>query len=258
MTCVPDARPLRAAREVLRFVRWLLADRPLPRLARGLYRAFPYEIGYARFLMFTRLATEPPRTDATPDAGTKQLEYSQAFLTRFTPDRRIEWPMFLMAGIPDCPRDALLVVGPRYEPELLMARGLGWPAEATRGLDTFSYSPLIDVGDMHAMPYRDGEFSALVCGWTLSYSSRPEVAAREMQRVVRPGGYIAVSMQKVPDDFVEVLDEVPSGDERIQTLAQLDALYDGCRRVVGLEPDVASGEEGHTIAVYKKEQDVRE
>jgi len=181
------------------------------------------------------------------------MQYSRSFLAGFSPDRRIEWTMFLLGSAPDLAKDSLLIVGPRYEPELLLARGLGWDQAGIRGLDTFSYSPFIDVGDMHDMPYPDATFSGLVCGWTLSYSSRPQAAVREMQRVVKPGGYLVVAVQKVPPDFVETLSEVPRGPDRVQTLERFDALYDRCARVAGFEREVGSGGEAHTIALYRKD-----
>jgi SAM-dependent methyltransferase len=160
--------------------------------------------------------------------------------------------MFLLASIPDCRKDSLLIIGPRYEPEILLARGLGWEPNGIRGLDTFSYSPLIDVGDMHELPYGDASFAGIICSWTLSYSLRPEVAAKEMQRVLAPGGYLVVSMQKVWRGYEEVLPGVLRGDDRIQTLEQLDRLYSELDRVAGFEPEVAVGEEGHTVAAYRR------
>ena len=44
----------------------------------------------------------------------------------------------------------------------------------------------VDVGDMHDLPYADASFSGIVCGWTLSYSTRRDVAAKEMERIRRP------------------------------------------------------------------------
>ena len=108
--------------------------------------SFPWEIGYLRYLWLTRLRTRPVLAYANPHEGTKQVDYSASYLTHYAPDRRVRWTMFLLASIPDCGKDSLLVVGPRYEPELLMARGLGWDPQGIRGLDTFSYSPSIDVG----------------------------------------------------------------------------------------------------------------
>ena len=214
--------------------------------------SFPWEIGYLRYLWLTRLRTRPVLAYANPHEGTKQVDYSASYLTHYAPDRRVRWTMFLLASIPDCGKDSLLVVGPRYEPELLMARGLGWDPQGIRGLDTFSYSPSIDVGDMHHLPYEDASFASAICAWTLSYSSEPQVAADELQRVLRPGGYLVVSMQKTPDDYEEVLHEVPRGTDRVQTLAQLDLLFHGLSRVAGFEPTVGPEEEGHTLAAYRK------
>jgi ubiquinone/menaquinone biosynthesis C-methylase UbiE len=105
---------------------------------------------------------------------------------------------------------------------------------------------------MHEMPYADASFSSIVCGWTLSYSTRPEVAAAEMERVLRPGGYLIVSMQKVAEGYSDRLEGVLRGGERIQTLAQLDSLYPGLERVAGFEPHVTADGDGHTVAAYRK------
>ena len=212
---------------------------------------FPWEIGYARFLWFTR-RHRGVRAFTSPHAGTREVEYSANYLTKYRPDRRVEWTMFLLASIPDCARDSLLVIGPRYEPELLMAVGLGWNKDGVRGLDTFSYSPVVDVGDMHQLPYGDSSFSSLICSWTLSYSTEPGRAAAEMQRVLRPGGYLVVSMQKVADGYDDILPGVLHGADRIQTLVQLDGLFSQLDRVAGFEPELANGEHGHTIAAYRR------
>jgi hypothetical protein len=237
---------------VRRAFRALRRERPVHTLKSRLLVAFPWEIGWFRFLWLTRLGTAPPRTFEQIDDGTRELAYSASFLRRYGPDRRVQWTMFLLASIPDCPRDSLLIIGPRYEPELLMAQGLGWDREAVRGLDTFSYSPAIDVGDMHRLPYDDASFGAIVCGWTLSYSATPEVACREMQRVLRPGGYLVIAMQKVPEGYTEGLSGVLRGDERVQTLRQLDAMFPDLERVAGFEPVVFPGGTGHTLAAYRK------
>lgn len=239
----------------VKLLRVLKRERPLRTLKNRLLFSFPWEIGYVRFLRFTRFGKAPVTTYAAPAEATKEVAYSASYLTTYRPDRRVRWPMFLLASIPDCPKDSLLVIGPRYEPELLMARGLGWDAAGIRGLDTFSYSPLVDVGDMHDLPYADASFSSLICGWTLSYSARPDVAAKEMQRVLRPGGYLVVSMQKVAEGYDEELPGVLRGADRIQTLEQLDALFSQLDRVAGFEPRVPPGGEGHTIAAYRKQVD---
>lgn len=237
-----------------KLVRILRREHPLQTIRARLLLSFPWEIGYVRFLWLTRFRTRPIRAYSSPDEGTKEVDYSASFLTRYGPDRRTQWTMFLLASIPTCPRDSLLIIGPRYEPEVLMAKGLGWDPRGIRGLDTFSYSPYVDVGDMHDLPYPDSSFSSIICSWTLSYSSKPEVAAREMVRVLKAGGYLVVSMQKISPGYDEVLPGVLQGEQRIQTLAQLDALYPELVRVAGFEPDLAPGDHGHTIAAYRSRE----
>ena len=58
----------------------------------------------------------------------------------------------------------------------------------------FSFSPLIDVGDMHDMPYPDNSFDVIICGWVLSYSENKEKAASEIVRVAKDGAFIGVGI----------------------------------------------------------------
>jgi hypothetical protein len=89
----------------------------------------------------------------------------------------------------------LLIIGPRNEHDLFSAIGHGFNPKRVRGLDLISYSPLIDLGDMHSTPYADDSFDAVVVGWTLSYSRDPKLFAREMLRIVRDGGLIAIGVE---------------------------------------------------------------
>jgi SAM-dependent methyltransferase len=50
-----------------------------------------------------------------------------------------------------------------------------------------------DVGDAEALPYKDAEFDAVVSQFGHMFAPRPEVAVREMLRVLKPGGTIAFS-----------------------------------------------------------------
>ena len=97
----------------------------------------------------------------------------------------------------------VLSVGPRAEGELLALAGYGFSWQNIHGLDLFSYSPRIDVGDMHEMPYEDDTFDAIFCGWTLGYSDDRPQALREMVRVTRPGGLIAIGEAFHSRDFDE-------------------------------------------------------
>lgn len=90
------------------------------------------------------------------------------------------------------PSSSILVIGPRTENDLL--RLFSWNFKNVKGLDLISYSPLIDLGDMHSMPYEDNFFDVIICGWTISYSKNPEKAASEMIRVTKSGGIIGIAV----------------------------------------------------------------
>jgi ubiquinone/menaquinone biosynthesis C-methylase UbiE len=48
-------------------------------------------------------------------------------------------------------------------------------------------------GDAESLPFRDGEFDVVLSQFAHIFAPRPEVAAREMLRVLKPGGRIAFS-----------------------------------------------------------------
>ena len=218
--------------------------------------ALAWQLGFLRFNWFVRIRRNPVKSYADINEGTAGVKYSRNYFGRYSPDARIFWNLFLLASIPDVQKDSLLVIGPRYETELLVARSLGFRGAGIRGLDTHSYSPLIDVGDMHEMSYGSSSFQNIICGWTLSYSVRPNVAAAEMTRVLAPGGYLIVSVQKVAEDFEETIEGVLRPSARIQTLARLDALFPQLERVAGFEPKIV-GLSSHTIAAYFKSADAQ-
>jgi len=66
------------------------------------------------------------------------------------------------------------------------------------------------VGDMCALPFRDGRFDAAVSGFAISHSDTPEHALTEMRRVVRRRGHvIAAVFGKAPDGASkDAVDEV--------------------------------------------------
>jgi SAM-dependent methyltransferase len=91
----------------------------------------------------------------------------------------------------------VLIVGPRTEDDLYWARSLG--LSNVRGLDLFSYSPWIDIGDIHKTGYADGEFDAVILGWVISYSQQPQVLVDECKRILKPGGYLGFGIESNPE-----------------------------------------------------------
>ncbi len=86
----------------------------------------------------------------------------------------------------------ILTIGPRVEGEIYNMVGYGFRRRNVVGLDLFSYSPYIRVGNMHHMDFADGEFDIVISGWVLGYSDDMQQCAREMLRVTKPGGIIAI------------------------------------------------------------------
>lgn len=54
------------------------------------------------------------------------------------------------------------------------------------------------VADAEALPFEDNSFDAATCGYGIIHLPNPENALREMARVVKPGGKIAVSVWSAP------------------------------------------------------------
>jgi len=111
--------------------------------------------------------------------------------------RRMKWLIFSTLAVETTtPTSKFLVVGPRTENEILYLKALGYPNVA--GLDLISYSPWVTLGDMHHIPFANESFDVLLCGWTLPYSKTPEVVAKEMLRVTKPLGLIAIGLEHIP------------------------------------------------------------
>jgi SAM-dependent methyltransferase len=52
------------------------------------------------------------------------------------------------------------------------------------------------IGDAEQLPFRDGEMDAILSTFGVMFASRPEAAASELARVVKPGGRVVLSTWK--------------------------------------------------------------
>lgn len=87
----------------------------------------------------------------------------------------------------------VLTIGPRTEGEIYCLRAYGFKPENIRGLDLISYSPYIDVGDMHNMPYPDDSFDIVIASCVLVYSMDPDKACKEILRIVKKEGLVCIA-----------------------------------------------------------------
>jgi SAM-dependent methyltransferase len=122
----------------------------------------------------------------------------------------------------------VLSIGPRSEGELLSLAGHGFSWPHIEGLDLISYSPKVRLGDMHRMPYPDGQFDAVILGWVLAYSEDPTRAAQEVVRVARPGAIVAVGVEYSPESQEEVvrgLGYLPGATKRIESCERILSFF---------------------------------
>ena len=64
----------------------------------------------------------------------------------------------------------VLSIGPRTEMEIFALIGLGFNPPNIDAVDLISYSPLVQVADMHSLPFCDDHFDVIIAGWVLAYS----------------------------------------------------------------------------------------
>ena len=155
-------------------------------------------VALIRYYYFTRIRRRMQTyTGPNVDLGENTLEYNLAKVRKsVTVNNRILHLVRPVAAIEvvatHLPEQQVLAIGPRAESELLAIAAYGFTWRNIRGLDLFSYSPTVDVGDMHALPYEDSSFDIIFNGWCLAYSDNQPLALQEMVRVAKPGGYIAI------------------------------------------------------------------
>jgi SAM-dependent methyltransferase len=94
------------------------------------------------------------------------------------------------------PHSKILVVGPRSEDDIFQLKAFGF--HNIRGLDLISYSPHVDLGDMHRMPYANDAFDAVLLGWVLSYSDNPSQVAKEVVRIAKNGAIVGIGAEHYP------------------------------------------------------------
>lgn len=133
------------------------------------------------------------------------------------------------------PESKILSIGPRTEGELLnlVAHGFAW--NNIRGLDLISYSPRVDLGDMHQMPYEDNTWDAICMGWVLAYSDDPVQACKEVIRVAKPGAIVAIGVEYNPLTNEQILEQygyLAGSAKRISSVSQILSFFcEGVDRV---------------------------
>lgn len=220
----------------------------LGRFRRGVLFGLAEFVGYPRWLIRTRGGRRLPQIQSGGVLVGGQ-NYSRAAFSNYQPLERVRWLLLMLAGIPDNPKDSLLIVGPRFESEFIIAEGLGWRRRDIIGLDLLAYSPRVVIGDMHAMPFSNETFSHVSCGWTLSYSRKPNVAASELIRILVPGGYLAIGVEVVDrDSTTPKIPGILGAMSRVQSLEDFTRVFAQMR----ICSYVSSGAGGNAVVLMQK------
>ncbi|MDX1737440.1 MAG: class I SAM-dependent methyltransferase [Alphaproteobacteria bacterium] len=128
----------------------------------------------------------------------------------------------------------VLSIGPRTEAEIFMLTAAGFDPANITAVDLISYSPLIELGDMHDLPYEDDSFDVIVMGWVLAYSHNPKKAIQEALRVGKSNCIYAIACECTPYTKEEL-------SERGSLVADEGGIYRSTEDIF----DLFDGEVGH-------------
>ena len=93
----------------------------------------------------------------------------------------------------------VVCVGPRNEAELLLMTAHGFTLKNLTGVDLFSYSPLIEVMDMHDLQFENDTFDLYYNSYTLVYSYDVAKACAEALRVTTDRGLVAIAFNRLEE-----------------------------------------------------------
>lgn len=164
-----------------------------------------------------------------PDVAHNTLEYNLAAAVESPDMDRPNIMIGVVMGIEKVWKNVgnldILSVGPRSESEIFALMAAGFNPNRIKALDLFSYSPYVDIGDMHAMPYPAQSFDVVLLGWVLSYSKDQAKVAGEILRVAKPGAIVALA-----GDYSDNSRDRPAFENEtthMQSCDQLLALFQG-------------------------------
>ncbi len=122
----------------------------------------------------------------------------------------------------------ILSIGPRSEGEIYTIFANGFELKNITGLDLFSYSPLIKLGDMHHLDFNDQEFDIVLMGWCLAYSNNKKKVLSEVKRVLNKNGSLIIGHSTLDQTKDEIIASrgylIGSPNETIESLDDLKNL----------------------------------
>ena len=169
------------------------------------------------------------------------------------PSDRILWLIQPLSAIDKMNENSkVLAIGVRLETDLLYLAAYGFHPKNIRGMDLLSYSPWVDLGNMH---YADNSWDAIMLGWVLTYSTDPQKAADELVRTSKNGGIIAIGLTYYPEHVLEGYRQSQGSlmgtTGQIQTVADVLKLFEGKVDRIYFNHDVADPtRQGPTMVIF--------
>lgn len=142
----------------------------------------------------------------------------------------------------------VLSVGPRSEIEIFGLLGAGFSIDRIKAVDLFSYSPYVDIGDMHNLPYPNASFDIIFLGWVLSYSRDQQAVAKEIMRVAKDCAIIVLAGDYSDDSRNRVAFE--NTTTHMQSVEQLLSLFEGCVQNIYFRHDPSPPDVAMVMTVF--------
>lgn len=202
-----------------------------------------YLVAWIRYIYFAKiLGRLKTYQNATDGVSENTISHNLRGLKDFAVVRSLQL-IRPLAAIEAVDRDSdFLVIGPRSEGELLNVIAHDFSSHKVRGLDLISYSPWIDLGDMHAMPYPDNSWDVIMLCGVIPYSENPSQVAKEVIRVARNGAVVAINWDYNPlsnEQVSEQLGYLPGAKKRLKTVSELLSLFGNAVDAVYFCHDIA-------------------
>jgi SAM-dependent methyltransferase len=123
----------------------------------------------------------------------------------------------------------ILSIGPRSEGEIFNLYAKGFELSNITGIDLFTYSPLIQLGDMHSLDFKNEQFDIVFMGKCLAYSNNKNKALSEAKRVLVDKGSLIIlhslpKKKSYSDALIERGYSVSSPFCKIDSMDELDSL----------------------------------
>jgi SAM-dependent methyltransferase len=214
---------------------------------------------YLRYLYRVYLRRRLRVLEGSPFASENAVAHNLRMMrSTITSDRTLALirPLSVIETLGPHREQRVLCIGPRSEGEILRVWAHGFQLNNIRGLDLISYSPWIDLGDMHAMPYPDNSFDMVICGWVIAYSENKRKAASEIVRVLRPGGIAAVGVEyreTTNEELISQCGYLPGSADRLRTVDAILAHFEGAVEEVYFRHGIVKGvnsRKGNLIAIF--------